>query len=359
MKGLAKNQQVYRPIYSDILAGFSVIKAQFLEEEKSRVYYIKHLKETDYGFLESQVFEYEKLAKEKGILPEVDHIKSMYEIGAWTHEEESRLHFLKKEAERLQVHISSAVVKVQREPHEKELEKVVKEMQKLQPQRDELITVTVESFVEKKKSEEILRQSFFNDPNFKELSFSEDDYGDLTHSEYSELITSFNKEMNRFSDHHIARLALLPFFVNAIFLCKSNPFVFFGKPVIELTMYQSELFSKGLFYKSILEQGHQPPSDFYEDLDKLVNWYELKSKSKAGPQDPTGGIHNNNSNVKRVSDAQAQGMSYVGATKEEMKELGQSAGFGTTDLTSEAKKLKEALGKEELDIYDMAKLHGI
>ena len=67
--------------------------------------------------------------------------------------------------------------------------------------------------------------------------------------------------------------------------------------------------------------------------------------------------HNNN--INRVSDAAAQGYSALGATKEELQDIAKSEGHGSVDLAEEAEKLKKATGKETLDIYDMAKLHGL
>ncbi len=359
MKKLAEHQQVYRPIYAEILAGFSCLHTMFLREKKERTYYIKHLKESDYGELESKTSLYESEARESGLLSEKEHLKSFHELEVWTEDDEAHLRQLEKDVDNLQIHIASALVKSQRVPYERELAEKKKKLEDLLPQRNELFTVTVESFVEKKKSEEILRFSFYNDSEFNTLSFSEEDYGELTHTEYADLIGSFNKKMAQFSDYHISRLALLPFFINSVFLCKSNPFIYYGKPVVELTTQQSELFSKGMFYKSVLEQGHSPPEEFYnEDLDKLISWYELKSKCKKGPQEqnwsPSGG-----GDVKGVGDRAAQGSSVMGATKEEMEEIGKTQGMGSLNLNEEAEKLKKELGKENLDIYDMAKLHGL
>jgi len=357
VKSLAKNQQVYRPVYSDILAGFSVFEASFLEGSGSKRYYIKHLKESDYGNLESLTFGYEEQAREKGLLSEEEHLKSFDELGVWTKAEELYLETLKNDIRNLRAQVADLVVKSQRELYEKELKEKEKELEDLAPQRAELFTITIETYVNKKRNEEILRSSFYKDSRFKTLSFSEDDYGELTHSEYAALVASFNEKMSLFSDYHISRLGLLPFFINSLFICKSNPFIFYGKPVIELTVFQAELFSKGMFYKSILEQGHSPPSEFYDDLDKLISWYDLKSRAKGGAAQQD--VSSSSGNINRVSDAAGQGKSYVGASKEEMVEIAKAEGLGTVDLQSEAEKLKKELGKDTLDIRDMARLHGL
>ena len=58
-----------------------------------------------------------------------------------------------------------------------------------------------------------------------------------------------------------------------------DPVKFYGKNVLDLTMYQLNLFSRGKFYKSVLMEGKEPPEKYYSEdaekgLIKLVQWYE-------------------------------------------------------------------------------------
>ena len=65
--------------------------------------------------------------------------------------------------------------------------------------------------------------------------------------------------------------------------------VYFGKSAIQLTQYQSELLSQGRMYKNVLEhneKGESPPEAWYDDPDKLVNWYYSKMNMDSGL--PTG-----------------------------------------------------------------------
>ena len=133
MKSLAKYQQVYRPVYSDILAGFSVFKASFLEGGRSSAFYIKHLKESDYGDLEALTAAYEEQAREKGLLTEEEHLKSFDELGVWTKADEESLEALKKDVKNLNAQIADLVAKSQRELYEKELDEKKKELENIIP----------------------------------------------------------------------------------------------------------------------------------------------------------------------------------------------------------------------------------
>ena len=64
-------------------------------------------------------------------------------------------------------------------------------------------------------------------------------------------------------------------------MCDDDPVRFYGKNVLELSMYQMNLFSRGKFYKSILVEGKDPPEQYYEEdhpngLEELAKWYEVQ-----------------------------------------------------------------------------------
>lgn len=353
MAKLLQYQQQYRPVYRDILLGASVLK--FAYGDKGPVdFHIKHLSELDYGNIESLTYDLEENAKSKGLESESEKIKEYIKLGHWSQEDEDNYWSLEKEVDSLGKGVASIVAQSQRVQIEAKFDETRERLKLIKEVRTELLGVTREQYVEKKKNEELLRMSLYSDKGLTDLAFSEEEYGELTQGEYTDLILLYNIKMSTFQDSEIAKLSTLPFFINSIFLSKNDPIVFFGKPVVELTIHQMELFSKGLFYKSILEQGKTPPESFYEDLDKMVNWYETQSKAKG-----SGGAVTTNpeNNIKTSKDCAAGGVSYVGATKEELMSQGEEGEY--LDLTKEAEKMKKELGKQELDIYDMAKLHGI
>ena len=64
-------------------------------------------------------------------------------------------------------------------------------------------------------------------------------------------------------------------------MAENDPVKFFGTSVLNLTVYQLNLFSRGKYYKFILEEGNNPPESVSDLADKegishLVNYYDLE-----------------------------------------------------------------------------------
>ena len=77
--------------------------------------------------------------------------------------------------------------------------------------------------------------------------------------------------MDRFADINLKRVAVSGFYLNNFYLCKDNPFIFYGKPVVGLTYPQTELFSFGRYFKGILTEIKPPPTEEQlDDPDKLI-----------------------------------------------------------------------------------------
>lgn len=128
----------------------------------------------------------------------------------------------------------------------------------------------------------------------------------------------------------------MPFFLNSFFLAKDSTYNFFGKPIVDLTKYQLELFMIGKQYQAVLIQSKSTPST-YNSIDELVDWYENQ------------GLINSNAN-KLVGNKMAN--TYVGADKEEIRKI-VGKDNNTIDLLEETKKLGKDLNFEEL-----LKIHG-
>ena len=345
-------QQQYRQVFGDIVAGFSSFKATVNGEIE--VFYVKHLKEMDYGKLERLGESFLQEARSKGLLDEKAKLILLHNEDHWSSEEEDRYQTLLREIEDLKRSIAQIFIAAQRKHMEDELEAKKKIFEKTSKNRLEIIGMTCESYAERKKNEEYLRMSLHKDQTCSEFAFSEEEYGDLSQVDYQSLLLMYNATMKDFSDDSINKLACLPFFMNLFYLSKNDPFIFYGKYVLQLTMYQCDLFSRGCFYKSILEQGKSPPKAFYEDLEKLVSWYESAAQgqeiSSANPS---------NSNIKTTKQMEGQATGLVGATKDELKQYADQHGGEATDLSAEANALMKKEGKKKLDIFDIAKIHGI
>ena len=64
-------------------------------------------------------------------------------------------------------------------------------------------------------------------------------------------------------------------------MADNDPVKFFGSSVLDLTIYQLNLFSRGKYYKFVLEEGEPPPESVSQQaeekgVDHLVNYYDLE-----------------------------------------------------------------------------------
>ena len=342
-------QQKYRRLFKDIVKGYCNVVY------KGETYYAKHFKELDFGILEEEGERQKKNAEEKGLQTEAQKIEMLTKAGHWDQQDEDEYKSLGEKLSNLRLTASKIFIASQRKGIESDIKTTEEKYIPLQKSRQELIGVTAEQFADKKKNEIFVRLSLFKDKKLKTPLFGEEEYENMTPDELAEVIFAFNSAMGELDDKVTAAIATQPFFMNAFFLCKDNPEIYYGKAVVDLTSYQVELFSKGTFYKSILTKGKLPPESYYDDIDKLINWYELQSDRGGGgsaAEDPEG------RRTSKSTNSQATGI--VGATKEEAEAFASKEGEGeVTDLLTAAREMKKKKGKDQLDIYDMAELHGL
>ena len=58
--------------------------------------------------------------------------------------------------------------------------------------------------------------------------FSPEEFDELSEIDLGKVILVYNTVANRFSEYNMKRVALSSFFLNNYYLCKDNPFIFFG-----------------------------------------------------------------------------------------------------------------------------------
>ena len=141
-----------------------------------------------------------------------------------------------------------------------------------------------------------------------------------------------------FSHKNLKRIALTHSFLNLYHLCSDRVSELFGVPVVKLTFFQSEIFGTAKYFKSILNDAkHKPTEEMYGDPDLLLDWMESNSGGKV--------------DIEGKMEEKA-GVSYVGATKEDLKDLG-------VDENNTISFSKEAAKKGgSLDMKDIMKMHG-
>tara|TARA_B000000565_G_scaffold255785_1_gene237884 strand:- start:1701 stop:2558 length:858 start_codon:yes stop_codon:yes gene_type:complete len=265
------SQKDSRYAYREILQGYSHI-----EEEN---FYIKHFKESDLGFVDTVYKKCIDSCKKKGLLSREEKL-TLYKkedlIDENLFEEKIQLEYAVKEgfdfARGLSKKQSEEFLENNVLPKEKRLRELEKEIK-------ELIEPVSESLCNKKLNEEYVYHSLYKDKQLSNPFLSRSEFEDLSFVEVNELVEKYNYYSSKFTEININVIAVNSFFLNTFFMSDDDPVKFYGKNVLDLTMYQLNLFSRGKFYKSVLMEGKEPPEKYYSEdaekgLIKLVQWYE-------------------------------------------------------------------------------------
>lgn len=270
-----KNGNEAKQLYSEICRGYSSV---FMgENEENEFLYIKHLSELENTDFFEILQKYEEIAESRGLPTEKEKLEQLNEMGAWTNAEErdrkdliESISFSKGQQPKLALKSQQEACRIDIENKEK----LLKEKSEI---RESVLDVTSESWASKKTLKYQIFFTFFKDENLQNPLFDEsvyDEYGEEDLWEYVVLMNNHNKW---FSDSNLKKIVAWPFFLNSYFLLDEDPTNYFGKPMVDLSINQTDLLSNGRWIKGILTQcGKNPPDNLYEDLDALLNWYNAE-----------------------------------------------------------------------------------
>ena len=345
-----------RATYAEITKGYTVTSF------KGSTVYLKHYTEAEILELDLLHQKYFNEAKSKGLFTLKEKLDQVYESGEWSKEEEAKYSSLQKKLFEWEKGLANVMLQSQKEKIEKEINKIREEFSEIENERNDILGKTCESHTEKQKNEFILKNTFFKDKELKELFFTEEEFYDLENVDYYSLILTQSVCFDKFSQKYLEQIAAYPFFLNTFMSCNDSVLEFYGKPIIDLTLFQLNTFSKARYYKGILENGKSPPETLYKNPEQLVSWYTnaAKQSSKSG-----GGRSQPSSNVAEIGEGKAS--IKAGAIVDEEKgavarekQLSQSnPDEETVSLTDEAGKMMKETGKDKLNIMDLAKIHGL
>ena len=322
-------------IFADILRGHSI--CEFEDQE----FYINHLSHYSATDLDYEKNKHMKKAEASGLESEGDKLKELEESGTWTKRHETKVAELNSYLSTLKLTRSKLFLKDDRDRLTQQIEGVEVEILDGEKEKQGLMGMTQESFADKKINELYIFSSTFKDSKLETPLFSEEEAEEMDLQRLYLLITSYNERLADFRAKNLKRIALSGFFLNLFYLCKDNPFTFFGKPAINLTFYQAELFTHGRYFKNILSNSkNKAPDDIMNDPDKVIEWYESSQNAQEAMQ--------------KVNKDSSGGSSIVGASRGEMEKLG-----AVDDNEQGIDLMKEASKKGgELNMEDLIKLHG-
>ena len=309
--------------------------------DKFGEFYLKHLDIFSSEEIDEKKLFYEEHARTRGLPTEQEKIKDLKKEDLWSEEKENKIKDDQKLISSLKLTKSKFVLKADIENIQKEIEKTENELGELLYEKQELVGFTVESYAVKKINEFFIYTTSFKDADCKKPLFTEAEYEELSGVDIQALVNNYNKISESFNEKNMKRIALSGFFLNSFYLCKDSPFNLFGKPVLDLTFNQKELFSLGRYFKNILQElKHDPDEETMDDPDKLIELFNVSKNSESIKQKMT------------YSDA----TTVVGATQEDLERMGIRS-----PKEDGAVSLSKAAAEQggSLDMEQLMKLHGL
>lgn len=329
------SQEQLKLAFIDILKGFS--KAKY----NSEFLYIKHNNVIDSGNIDYKKIDFESKAKERGLPTKEEKKEYLIQENLWSKERDEKIKKIQEMLHGLKNTKSKLFKKTDIEYINKEIEKYEDDLSSLQIELKELIGFTVEDYANKKINEYYMFISIFKDEYLKDRFFSIEQFEDLENIDISRLIIIYNEINEKFHQKRLKRIALSSFYLNLFNISNDNPYFLYGRPIVELSFYQMEIFGFAKYFKNIVSNSkHSPPDTYYQDPDKLIEWLESSKNAEEMIE---------KSNIKKKDGMVAT--SIVGAKKEDLAKIGADENVLSLDQIAD-----KSGGK--LSMEDLIKLHG-
>ena len=289
-----------RRAFVDIVNGWSPIRIGDIKA------IVKHLSYRDHLDLEEIQDRYLEHALENGLPNLKSREKHLVSVGLWSDKKERAILDQKAYVKGMvdgkkNIHLPSILSKISEQIKQEELK-----LFEMEREKSDLIGLTAEAYSVKRCNAHYIFKSIYHDTRFCRQVYSEETFDDLTDSEVSQIVSSYNYSTSYCSDFNIKKLSIQEFYQAYYYLCEDDFQSFFGKPICDFTFYQIKLANYSRYFKHILEGTDikSLPERIQNDPDELIAYLDVKKKGEE--------MINQNSSGRT---------SLVGATKEDIKAL--------------------------------------
>lgn len=317
---------------SEILNGYSS-----LNSKKFGKIFIRHFTPLESSIFDTKKSELIEEAKKRGLQTSQESEEILKNLELWDDKKNKEIKEIENYLSILKRTKQKQILQAQIDLYNKTISEEENKLNELLTKKSNLIGLTVETWSEKKLSEFYIYKSFFKDIDFKTPFFSIDDYNDLDKTEIYLFIKNYNDIAARFSEDNLKKISLLPYFYNLFIVSSDDIFKFYGKPILNLSFYQIEIFRHAMFFKKLFSESKSPPpDDILQNPERLLEWFNAS-------QNAEGLVGNKTDKISGIA----------GATDEDYKRLGLAQ--DTSDFVDYFKEAQKHGGT--LDLMAMAKLH--
>ena len=298
--------------------------------------YIKHFHQLDTRKMLSQRNIYLDEAKKRGLISEKDALDALIKDEMWDWESENEIQKKITFIENLKKSTSKINIPSKRESHQKLINNEQNKLAELSFERQNLLGLTAEKYVDKKVNKEFFESLVFCDSDLKNNVFESIDYSERKKlSELSEMESVF---FTRMSEKNISKAVLSPFY-SAYLPYSEDPMGLFGTPLKNLTAFQLKMLTYARTFLNIFKNSQKEiPESIAKDPELLISHYEAQK---------------NNAQPKGKGSEGDGGTTYFGANKDDIRQM-KAEDEEAIDLS----KAVESSGGS-MNMQDLMKLHGI
>ena len=295
--------------------------------------YIKHFDFSDEINLKNY---YDNQLKDLTEIPlEKDQLELLMEKEIWKKKKEGDLNVKKVRLKAAETTLPNLMIESQRKPIETQIQELSEDILELEIEKSEYMGITRETIANTNSYEYILYLSVFNDREFKEPTFpnKEKDLDDVNPDELVEIQTAVVLAREICSIEMCKKVAC-SYHVQSMINClpEDHEYLLIDKPVHSFTVPQINLVQYCSVFRKIFSK-YKIPEEITDDPDKILEYPKQAQKLEE--------IRDKNAGSRDLG----SGKSYVGATSDEMHDMGMR---GMDIHTKLARSGKTSLGKEDL-----------
>lgn len=328
-------RQELKLVFSEIVEGYSLTRSELFGDLK-----IKHINNYDSAKTDIKNNYYFEKAVSQGLPKREEKLEYLIKEKLWDSEKDKEADRLKEMLKGMNRTKSKLFLQAQIDAIKKDIVDNEIKLSNILAEKESVIGFTAEEYANRRINEYYMHISILDEEG-KQL-FGENEFDELEQDQVNDIMQVYEKNNRKFKAEILKKISLADFFTNIFYLCEDNVFNFYGKPVIDLTFYQIEIYSYGRYFKSIIQNSEEKiPDHIVEDPDKLIEWAESSKNVKEVLEKSSG-------------DAESGASSIMGATKQDLAKAGIDENQDVIDLSQKA---QEKGGR--LTMEDMMKLHGV
>ena len=328
-------RQELKLVFSEIVEGYSLTRSELFGDLK-----IKHINNYDSAKTDIKNNYYFEKAVSQGLPKREEKLEYLIKEKLWDPEKDKEADRLKEMLKGMNRTKSKLFLQAQIDAIKKDIVDNEIKLSNILAEKESVIGFTAEEYANRRINEYYMHISILDEEG-KQL-FGENEFDELEQDQVNDIMQVYEKNNRKFKAEILKKISLADFFTNIFYLCEDNVFNFYGKPVIDLTFYQIEIYSYGRYFKSIIQNSEEKiPDHIVEDPDKLIEWAESSKNVKEVLEKTSG-------------DAESGASSIMGATKQDLAKAGIDENQDVIDLSQKA---QEKGGR--LTMEDMMKLQGV